>query len=69
MQKTAINSAFDNMGMRTTQTLATLFDGMTRHSPEGLWFKQRAQEAGFHQAVAERDSGEPIQGSKAPRTD
>ena len=69
MQKTAINSAFDNMGMRTTQTLATLFDGMTRHSPEGLWFKQRAQEAGFHQAVAERDSGEPIQGSKPPRTD
>jgi enoyl-CoA hydratase len=55
--------------MRTTQTLATLFDGMTRHSPEGLWFKQRAQEAGFHQAVAERDSGEPILGSKPPRTD
>ena len=36
MQKTAINSAFENMGMRTTQTLATLFDGMTRHSPEGI---------------------------------
>jgi len=67
MQKTAINSAFDNMGMRTTQTLATVFDGITRHSPEGVWFKQRAQEVGFHQAVKERDSGEPIAGSKAPR--
>jgi enoyl-CoA hydratase len=67
MQKTAINSAFENMGLRTTQTLATLFDGMTRHSPEGVWFKQRAEEAGFHQAVRERDSGEPIPGSKPPR--
>jgi enoyl-CoA hydratase len=67
MQKTAINSAFENMGIRTTQTLATLFDGMTRHSPEGIWFKQRAEEAGFHQAVQERDSGAPIPGSKPPR--
>jgi hypothetical protein len=66
MQKTAI-SAFENMGMRTTQTLATLFDGMTRHSPEGLWFKQRAEAAGFHQAVRERDSGDPLPGSKPPR--
>jgi enoyl-CoA hydratase len=67
MHKTAINSAFENMGIRTTQTLATLFDGMTRHSPEGMWFKQRAEEAGFHQAVQERDSGAPIPGSKPPR--
>ena len=67
MQKAAINSVFDNMGLRTTQMLATVFDGMTRHSPEGNWFKQRAQEAGFHQAVQERDSGEPIKGSKPPR--
>jgi enoyl-CoA hydratase len=67
MQKAAINSAFENMGLRTTQMLATIFDGMTRHSPEGVWFKQRAEEAGFHQAVAERDSGAPIQGSKPPR--
>jgi len=67
MQKTAINSAYENMGMRTIQTLSTIFDGMTRHSPEGLWFKQRAHDAGFHQAVMERDSGDPIQGSKPPR--
>lgn len=67
MQKTAINSAFDNMGMRTTQTLATVFDGITRHSPEGVYFKQRAEAVGFHLAVAERDSGAPIQGGKPPR--
>ena len=47
--------------------LATLFYGMTGHSPEGVWFKQRAQAAGFHQAVKERDSGEPIPRSKTPR--
>lgn len=67
MQKTAINAAFDNMGMRTVQAMATVFDGLTRHSPEGLWFKARAEAAGFHQAVQERDSGAPIQGSKPPR--
>lgn len=67
MQKAAINSAFENMGMRTAQMLATVFDGITRHSPEGVYFKQRAQEVGFHQAVKERDSGDPILGSKPPR--
>lgn len=67
MQKTAINAAFDNMGLRTTQVLATVFDGITRHSPEGTWFKARAEEVGFHQAVKERDSGDPIPGSKPPR--
>jgi enoyl-CoA hydratase len=67
MQKAAINSAYENMGLRTTQLLATVFDGLTRHSPEGMHFKQRAEEAGFHQAVKERDSGDPILGSKPPR--
>ncbi len=60
MQKMVINQAFDNMGLTSTQMLATLFDGVARHSPEGLWFKQRAEEVGFKQAVAERDSGAPI---------
>lgn len=60
MQKLMVNQAFDNMGLNSTQMLATLFDGITRHSPEGLWFKKRAEEVGFHQAVAERDSGDPI---------
>ena len=32
----------------------------TRHSPEGVWFKKRAEEVGFKKAVQERDSGEPI---------
>ncbi|MDR3499734.1 MAG: crotonase/enoyl-CoA hydratase family protein [Parvibaculum sp.] len=60
MNKLMINSAFDNMGLQTTQMFATLFDGAARHSPEGMWFKERAEEVGFKQAVKERDSGEPI---------
>jgi enoyl-CoA hydratase len=55
------------MGLHSTQTLATVFDGLTRHSPEGLWFKGRAEQVGFQQAVQERDSGDPIPGSKPAR--
>ncbi|MGE0734534.1 MAG: crotonase/enoyl-CoA hydratase family protein [Alphaproteobacteria bacterium] len=57
MQKLMINQAYENMGMGTTQMIATLFDGITRHSPEGVAFRQRAQKVGFQQAVKERDSG------------
>ncbi len=64
MMKTLVNQAYYNMGLNSTQTLATLFDGFARHSPEGVAFKARATEAGFKQAVAERDSGDPIPGSK-----
>jgi len=67
MQKLMINQAYDNMGLNNTQMFATLFDGITRHSPEGVWFKQRAEEVGFKQAVMERDSGAPIaQGVSKP---
>lgn len=65
MMKLMVNQAYENMGLANTQTIATLFDGMARHSPEGIWFKQRAEEVGFKQAVAERDSGDPIPGSKS----
>jgi enoyl-CoA hydratase len=64
MMKLMVNQAFENMGLSSTQQIATLFDGITRHSPEGIRFKQRAEEVGFKQAVAERDSGDPIPGSK-----
>ncbi len=60
MNKLMINAAYDNMGLATTQMFATLFDGIARHTPEGMWFKQRAEEVGFKQAVQERDSGAPI---------
>jgi enoyl-CoA hydratase len=43
------------MGLQTTQMFATLFDGMARHTPEGVAFKARAEAVGFKQAVKERD--------------
>jgi len=64
MQKLMINQAYDNMGLANTQMIATLFDGITRHSPEGQWFKHYAEQQGFHEAVRLRDSGEAIPGSK-----
>ncbi|MEU5877126.1 crotonase/enoyl-CoA hydratase family protein [Spirillospora sp. NPDC047279] len=57
MQKLMINQAYDNMGLQGTQILATLFDGITRHSPEGRWFQEFAATHGFHEAVKWRDSG------------
>ena len=64
MQKLMINQAYENMGLANTQMIATLFDGITRHTPEGVWFKSYAEAQGFHEAVAWRDSGKPIPGSK-----
>jgi len=64
MMKMLVNQAYENMGLNSTQQLATIFDGIARHSPEGVAFKQRAEEVGFKKAVSERDSGDPIPGSK-----
>lgn len=60
MSKLAVNQAYESMGLANTQRFANFFDGIARHSPEGLWFRERAQAVGFKQAVAERDSGDPI---------
>lgn len=57
MQKLMINQAIEAMGIENTQMIATLFDGITRHSPEGINFKKRAEAVGWKQAVRERDSG------------
>src|SRR3546814_1210564 len=62
MTKTVVNQAYDNMGLNNPQMFATLFDGVSRHSPEGIWFGARAREVGFKEAGAERDSGDPIAG-------
>ena len=57
MQKMVINQAIEAMGLNETQRLATLFDGITRHSPEGMNFKARSEALGWKQAVRERDEG------------
>ena len=57
MQKMVINQAIEATGIMNTQRLATVFDGITRHSPEGLNFKRRSETVGWKQAVEERDQG------------
>jgi enoyl-CoA hydratase len=68
MQKLVINQALYNMGLQTTQMIATVFDGITRHSPEGLNFKHRAEEKGWKHAVEERDQGTFDWTANAPMT-
>ncbi len=60
MHKMVVNQVMLSMGLEQTQMMATLFDGITRHNPEGLWFRRYAQENGFKAAIAWRDGGEPI---------
>ena len=68
MHKMVVNQVMLTMGLEQAQTLATVFDGTTRHNPEGLWFRRYAQENGFKAAVAWRDGGEPIpEGDEARR--
>jgi enoyl-CoA hydratase len=54
MQKQMINSTFEG-SVSSSQRLATVFDGITRNSPEGVEFQQLAFRNGFKAAVAARD--------------
>ena len=60
MHKLVVNQVMLTAGLEQAQTLATVFDGITRHNPEGLWFRRQAQAEGFKSAVEWRDSGRPI---------
>lgn len=60
MQKMVVNEAVERMGLLSSQTLSTLFDGITRHNPEGMWFRRQAEAHGFKSAVEWRDSGKNI---------
>ena len=55
MHKLLVNQTVMAAGLHTTQILGTVFDGISRHTPEGFAFQRRAAEAGFKQAVRERD--------------
>jgi len=55
MMKLLVNQSLYSQGLHATQVIGTVFDGLTRHTPEGYGFQQRAAEAGFRQAVRERD--------------
>ena len=55
MLKLLCNQTAENMGLSSARTLGSLFDGIARHTQEGLDFVARAQEVGIRQAVRERD--------------
>ena len=57
MQKMMVNQSLENMVLASSQTLAIFFDGIARHTPEGVNFKNRAEEIGWKEAVRERDQG------------
>jgi len=65
MMKLLVNQSLYAQGLHQTQVLGTVFDGIARHTKEGYAFQQRAAEAGFKQAVRERD--EPF-GDPGPST-
>ena len=57
MQKLMINQAIEASGLINTQRFATIFDGISRHTPEGINFKKMSEEKGWKAAVKERDQG------------
>ncbi|MGA7704503.1 MAG: crotonase/enoyl-CoA hydratase family protein [Solirubrobacteraceae bacterium] len=65
MMKLLVNQSLYAQGLHSTQALGTLMDGVARHTPEGYAFQRRAMEAGFREAVRERDEPFGDQGSSA----
>jgi enoyl-CoA hydratase/carnithine racemase len=55
MMKLLVNQALYSQGLHATQVLGTLFDGVARHTEEGFAFQRRAAEAGWAEAVRDRD--------------
>jgi enoyl-CoA hydratase len=68
LNKLLINQAFENMGLRTTQLLGTLFDGVTRHTEEAYRWAESFREKGFREVIRERDAPWGDYGAKPPRS-
>lgn len=56
MSKLLVNQAYENMGLRTSQLIGTVFDGVARHTPEGIEWRDMAMKEGFREAVRRRDA-------------
>lgn len=55
MLKLLCNQTLENMGLASSRTLGSLFDGIARHTQEGLDFVARSGDIGIREAVRERD--------------
>ena len=53
--KLLVNQAYENMGLHTTQLLGSIFDGLMRHTPEGLAWRQLIDRKGIREAIQARD--------------
>jgi enoyl-CoA hydratase len=69
LMKLFLNQQAENQGIGSSRLIGALFDGIARHTQEGLDFVANAQAQGFRAAVQERDApfgdyGEGAKGKK-----
>jgi enoyl-CoA hydratase len=69
LMKLFLNQQAENQGIGSSRLMGALFDGIARHTQEGLNFVANAQSKGFRQAVRDRDApfgdyGEGVRGKK-----
>ena len=67
MSKLLVNQAYENMGLRPSQLIGTLFDGAARHTPEGVAWRDMAMKDGFREAVRRRDAPFGDYGERKPQ--
>jgi len=69
MIKLYVNQVAENMGIASLRTLGVLFDGVARHTQEGLDFVKLSNDIGFREAVRRRDDpfGDYGSGSRSRR--
>lgn len=53
--KLVVNQVYENQGLKSTQLLGSIIDGLMRNTPEALEFIEFAEKAGVPAAVARRD--------------
>ena len=54
--KLIVNQAYESMGLRGTQLLGPILDGLMRNTPEGLEFVEVARTQGVGEAIRRRDA-------------
>jgi enoyl-CoA hydratase len=54
--KLVVNQAYENMGLRATQTLGPILDGLMRNTPDARAFIDKATAEGVRAATEERDA-------------
>jgi enoyl-CoA hydratase len=69
LMKLFLNQQAENQGIGSSRLIGALFDGIARHTQEGLDFVASSHAQGFRAAVRERDApfgdyGEGVKGKK-----